>query len=98
MSKYIVSAVGLSGLLLLGTTPRVVAHEGHDHGAHHQSGYQDEDGETGRYNSSRDDEQRDESYDDDEEDDAYRSSTRRAPGPDRDDPVPRPRDQRSRPW
>ncbi len=37
MRKNIVGIVGLSGLLFLGAAPRVVlAHEGDDHGAHHQ--------------------------------------------------------------
>jgi len=44
MNKYIVSAVGLSGLLLLGSAPRVVlAHEGHDHGEG-RSGYSKQEG------------------------------------------------------
>jgi hypothetical protein len=99
MQKHIISTVGLSLFLLLGSAPRVVlAHEGHDHGSHHQSGYRDEDEETRPYDSDRDDEQRDESDDEDAQDRSYRSSTRRSPVPERDYPAPRPRDQRSRPW
>jgi len=99
MQKRIMNALGLSLFLLLGSAPGVVlAHEGHDHGAHHKSGYRDEDEKTRPYDSDRYDEQRDESEDADAENSAYRSSTRRSRVPERDDPAPRPREQRSRPW
>lgn len=56
MNKHIVSAVGLSGLLLLGSTPGVVlAHEGHDHGEG-RSGYSEREG-SGRY-TPQDEEER----------------------------------------
>src|SRR5712691_9071481 len=98
MQKRMINTVGLSLFLLLGSAPGVVlAHEGHDHGAHHQSGYRGEDEETRPYDSDRYNDRRDES-DDDAEDGGYRSSTRRSPVPDRDDPAPRPREQRNRPW
>ena len=98
MQKYLLNTVGFSLFLLLGSTPGVVlAHEGHDHGAHHQSGYQAEDEETGSYNADRDDDRRDESYDDEEaEERGYDSATRHSRWPEQD--APRPRDQRSRPW
>jgi len=98
MQKRLLSALGLSLFLLLGSTPRVVlAHEGHDHGAHHQSGYRDEDEETRPYDSDRYDDQRDEAEDEDVENRGYPSS-RRSRVPDQDYSAPRPREQESRPW
>lgn len=81
MNKHIVSAIGLSGLLLLGSVPGVVlAHEGHDHGEG-RSGYSEREGsrryepqreERSRYRGEREESGR---YapqrDDDREDDAY---------------------------
>jgi hypothetical protein len=99
MQKRMMSAVGLSLFLLLGSAPGVVrAHEGHDHRAHHQSDYGDEDEETRPYDSDRYDEQRNRSYEEDAEDGGSRSSTRRSRVPEQDYPAPRPRDQRNRPW
>ena len=44
MNKSILGMIGLSGLLLLGPLPgAVLAHEGHDHGAHHR-GYSEQEG------------------------------------------------------
>ncbi len=82
MNKNIFGMIGLSGLLLLGSAPGVVlAHEGHDHGAHHP-GYSEREGSR-RYEPQREEErsryrgEREESgryapqRDDDREDDAY---------------------------
>ncbi len=100
MNKHIVSAIGLSGLLLLGTAPGIgLAHEGHDHGAHHQSGYSSygEEEETGRYAPSREDDRRnDDAYDEEEEDDSYRSSARRYSRPERGPSSPRDREWQDR--
>src|SRR5262245_59092579 len=99
MQKRMINTVGVSLFLLLGPAPGVVlAHEGHDHGAHHQSGYRDEDEETRPYDADRYEDRRDESDEEEAEDGGYRSSTRRSPVPDRDYSAPRPRDQRNRPW
>ncbi len=82
MNKHIFGAVGLSGLLLLGSAPGVVlAHEGHDHGEG-RSGYSEGEGSR-RYEPQREEErsryrgEQEESgryappRDDDREDDAY---------------------------
>ena len=99
MQKRRMSALGLSLFLLLGSAPSVaLAHEGHDHGAHHQSGYRDEDEETRPYDSDRYDDQQDESDDGEGDNSAYHSSTRRSRVPDQDYSAPRPREQRNRPW
>ena len=98
MNKHLVSALGLSGLLLLGTAPGVVlAHEGHDHGAHHPSGYSnyEDEEETGRYAPSREDDRRNENVYD-EDDDAYRSSARRYSRPERGQSSPRDREWQDR--
>jgi hypothetical protein len=98
MNKHIISAIGLSGFLLLGTAPGVVlAHEGHDHGTHSRSDYSsyDEEEEAGRYAPSRENDRRNEdAYDEEEEDDSYRSSARRYSPPEREQSTPR--EQRSR--
>ena len=61
MRKNIVGVVGLSGLLFLGAAPgAVLAHEGHDHGAHHrdrQSGYSEQEDDYGRSAPQYDEEQ-----------------------------------------
>ncbi len=61
MRKNIVGVVGLSGLLFLGPAPSIVlAHEGHDHGAHHrdrQSGYSEQEDDYGRSAPQYDEEQ-----------------------------------------
>ena len=95
MNKYIVSAIGLSGLLLLGSAPTVLlAHEGHDHGDR-RSGYSEQE-ESERYEPQREDDRwNDDAYDEDEEDEAGRPAARRYPPPEREQSSPR--EQQSRP-
>ena len=95
MNKYLVSVMGLSGLLWLGAAPDVVlAHDGHDHGARQESGYSrpGEEEETGRYTPAREDARRKkDAYDEEDEDDSYRSPTRRYAPPEQDIPARRER-------
>lgn len=101
MNKHIFSAIGLSGLLLLGPAPTVLlAHEGDDHGDR-QGGYSEQE-ESERYEPRREEDrgrygrEREESgrYEPQDEDDTYRPSSRRYPPPD--DEYSSPRERRSR--
>ena len=94
MNKYIFGAIGLSGLLLLGSAPAVLlAHESHDHGDR-RSGYSERE-DSRRYEPQRGDDRGDDAYDDDEEDDTDRPSARRYPPPEREQSSPH--EQRGRP-
>jgi len=93
MNKHILSTIGLSGLLLLGSAPTVLlAHEGHEHGDR-RGGYSEQE-ESERYEPGREDEWRDDMYDEEEEDETYRPSARRYPPSERERSFPR--EQRSR--
>ena len=95
MNTNILSATGLSLLLLLGSGPTVLlAHEGHDHGDRRSRYSEWED--TGRYAPQRDNDQREEEDEHEAEDETARPSSRRYPPPASERSAPRERSER--PW
>ena len=82
-------AVVLSLLLLDALPAALHAHEGHEHGRD-RGEYQNERGDSGRYDPRDDDDQWDgEDGDEDREEDTYSSSPRRYPPPERERRAPR---------
>lgn len=96
-SAQIFGAVSLSLLLLIGSAPTVLlAHEGHDYGAHPRGGYEGDQEDSGRYDRSGDDDRWERDDDEGNEDESYRPSTRHYPPPHREHSAPR--EYRGRPY